>query len=190
MKTDESVDQQADPSEKTATAKGCIAPDELNDFALEVGKFIQYWGFKRIHGQIWTHIYLSNKPLDAKDLMARLGISKALVSITLKDLLEYDVVIEAGKGPSCTMTYEANPNLIKVILAVLKKRELSMLGKIQDSFEILKKLPSEKKAGVCSLNHGRIELMERLILKAQKQLNIILKLGSLDLKLWEKIPFR
>lgn len=181
----------ADEAEiSTDNRESIPVPQELNDFALEVGKFIQYWGFKRIHGQIWTHIYLSDHPLDAKELMQRLDISKALVSITLKDLMEYDVVWEAGKGPHATMTYVANPDLIRVILAVLKKRELEMLGKIEDTFAVLKQLPKLSELNNLGLNLDRVAIMEKLVHKARKQLSIILTLGNLDLKVWNRIRFK
>lgn len=58
-----------------------ILPPELEDLANEVGDFICYWGFKKIHGRLWTHIYLARVPLDAGQLMQRLKVSKALISL-------------------------------------------------------------------------------------------------------------
>ena len=55
---------------------------QLNKLADEVGELVYNWGLKRVHGRIWTHLFLSNRPLDASDLVKRLDISKALISIS------------------------------------------------------------------------------------------------------------
>ncbi|MFK8136898.1 MAG: GbsR/MarR family transcriptional regulator [Bdellovibrionales bacterium] len=161
-------------------------PKELNDFAEEIGGFIQYWGFKKVHGQIWTHIFLSEIPLDARALMDRLKISKALVSITLKDLVEYDVVREAGKGPNSTLVYEANTNVVQVILGVLRMREMKMLAQIEMAYGLLDNLNPEELAN-SKISSKRLKMMIDLIRKAKSQLQTILKLGTIDLKVWKKI---
>src|SRR5258708_3849854 len=70
-------------------------PHEIESLSNEIGKFIHHWGFKKIHGKIWTHLYLSETPLDAGTLMKRLDVSKALMSLSLRDLLKYKVIIRA-----------------------------------------------------------------------------------------------
>ncbi len=96
---------------------------ELEDLADQIGEFIHYWGFKRIHGRIWTHIYLAAKPLDAADLVRQMKISKALVSISLRELIDFEVIEEVGKSSRGTHLYRANPDILKVILSVLRQRE-------------------------------------------------------------------
>ncbi|MEZ4872113.1 MAG: hypothetical protein R2827_07680 [Bdellovibrionales bacterium] len=43
-------------------------------------------------------MYLSSTPLDATMLIDRTGSSKALVSISLKELLYYGVIVEVPKS--------------------------------------------------------------------------------------------
>jgi len=112
-------------------------PPELDDLAEQVGEFIEYWGFKRVHGRIWTHLFLSEKPLDAGDLVKRLRISKALVSMSIADLLEYEVVLPSGRGPEGTQLYQANTNLSAVIFNVLRQRERKMINRVSTSFAAL-----------------------------------------------------
>ncbi|MGA3762246.1 ArsR family transcriptional regulator, partial [Bacillus velezensis] len=84
---------------------------ELEDFAEQIGQFIEYWGFKRVHGRLWVHLMLSEAPLDASQLIRRLRVSKALVSMSLGDLLEYDVIEEAGKSARGTQLYRAREDV-------------------------------------------------------------------------------
>ncbi len=111
----------------------CI--EKVNRLAEEIGQFIQYWGFKSIHGKIWTHIYLAQEPIDAAELMSRLKISKSLVSITIADLLQYNVITQSGKSARDTYVYVANPNIKEVIIEVLKQRELKMMMKLDQEFK-------------------------------------------------------
>jgi DNA-binding transcriptional regulator GbsR (MarR family) len=106
----------------------------VNALAEEIGGVIEYWGFKNIHGKVWTHLYLSPEPLDAAELMSRLKISKSLASITLNDLLRYNVIVQKGKGPRDTQTYGVNPDIREVILKVLREREFRMMTRVQDCF--------------------------------------------------------
>ncbi len=96
----------------------------------EIGNFIQYWGFKKIHGKVWALIFLSEKPVDANFLIDNLGVSKSLVSMTIKDLLVYNVILECPKeGP--TLCYAPNLKIKDVIFDVLSQRESVMLLKIK-----------------------------------------------------------
>lgn len=112
-------------------------PNELFQLEDAVGNFMQYWGFKKIHGRIWSHLYLSANPLDTEELMQRLQVSKGLMSLAMRDLLEYDVIKQTSTGKHGTAFYIANEDLQNVIFNVLKQRETKML---QNSKALLEKL--------------------------------------------------
>jgi DNA-binding transcriptional regulator GbsR (MarR family) len=57
-----------------------------------IGRLMEFWGFKRNMGRIWTILYLSETPLTAVDLRARLKISTGSVSMTIKELMHWGVV--------------------------------------------------------------------------------------------------
>lgn len=116
-----------------------VAP-ELDELAEQVGEFMRYWGFKKIHGKIWLHLFLSAEALDAGRLMKRTGVSKALMSITLKDLVDYRVIHVIGESDRDTTLYRANPDLMESIFHVLRTREQKMLSHIHASWEQVKKL--------------------------------------------------
>jgi DNA-binding transcriptional regulator GbsR (MarR family) len=153
--------------------------NHLDLLAQEIGKFIRYWGFKKIHGRIWCHIYLSPVPLDAGTLMKRLQVSKALMSLSLNDLLDHKVIAEAGKSDRGTQTYVANPNVLDVILNVLKQREKNLLNKIEDCHKKLKDIPE--------VNPHRLEAMRLMIREAQQTLDGILELSTIDFMIWSQL---
>ncbi len=146
---------------------------EIDYLAELVGEFIEYWGFKKIHGKIWLHLYLGQEPLDASALMQKLKVSKALISISLRDLLEYEVILEKGLGPEGTRLYEANEDLNRVISQVLRQREKIMMGKIQAAFGQLKELPVEDLLKN-KIKAQRIQNLDKLIKNGEKGLNTIM----------------
>ncbi len=95
-----------------------------------VGEFIKYWGFKEIHGRVWVHIYLSNKPITAKELTETLGVTKGLISLTLSELLAYGVIEKVNIGSAKSPGYQSAPDLVEVIYHVLRNRELKLTRKI------------------------------------------------------------
>ncbi len=154
--------------EKNSTFCGC---KEFSDVVEGIGDFIQYWGFKKIHGLIWSHIFLSQEPIDATTLVKRLKVSKALVSLAIKDLLQYQVIQLAGKGLKRTVYFESNPEVIKVIAQVLRSREQVMLKKLrsrindfqQTQIEFQKGVDAQKMDALCEMVNTADDFLEILI---------------------------
>lgn len=152
-------------------------PPELHQLEEIVGHFIQYWGFKRIHGRIWTHLFTSKIPLDSQELMDRLGVSKGLMSLAIRDLLEHEVIIASHSGKHGTVFYEANKDLMGVISKVLRTRESVMLGSARMSSEALLRLkPSEIEKNALSAEN--IQMILNLTLSAQTILTAFLIHGG------------
>ncbi len=114
-----------------------ISP-EIKRVADGIGRFIEYWGFKAVHGRIWTLLYLSSEPLSAIQLARTLGVSKTLLSFSISELLQYNVIQEAGRGPKRTIYFRANPQINSVIFNVLKQRETPLIKEIEASVLDLK----------------------------------------------------
>jgi DNA-binding transcriptional regulator GbsR (MarR family) len=151
---------------------------ELEELAEQVGEFIRYWGFKKVHGKIWLHLFLSPEPLDAADLMARLKISKALVSMSLQDLIDYRVILPMGKGPKGTLVYQSNPAIMESILNVLRSRERKLLARIQASYKTVRK-SSEKE-----IDTEKAKVLGQMLDSAESLLDGFLEFQQVDLGAW------
>lgn len=149
------------------------------DLVDSIGDFIEYWGFKKIHGKIWALVFLAEKPVDANYLIEHLGVSKALVSMTLKDLLSYKVVLESSLKAS-TVHYESNPDMADVILDVLMGREAKMLAKIKSSCEIVNCLEDSRRGPLASKE--RAEKLQNMVNTADKALKIFISLRQFNFK--------
>ncbi len=147
---------------------------ELEEFASEVGQFMEYWGFKKVHGLIWSHIYLSQKPLDATELMRRLQISKALVSISLKELLDFAVIEEAGKSERGTRLYSAREDLGATILDTLRRRERKMMARIRTSHSLLERVETDE-LEFHGIEQRKVALLGMLIRLVEQSLDHMIK---------------
>lgn len=145
------------------------------ELAVAVGDFIYYWGFRKIHGQIWLQIFLAEKPLSGSELAKRLKVSKALVSPALKELIAHQLItVSKSKQDSREKLYRANSDFIEVIKNVLQKRELPMLERVQKKYEKLTSLQN-------ALEHTQNEQMKQLgdmISQAQLCLNVLLQINN------------
>lgn len=148
-------------------------PPELKELSCQIGQFIEYWGFKKIHGQIWTHIFLASEPLDATTLAKRLNVSKALISLAIKDLLDYKVIEITGAGPRRKVLFRSNPNLIEVIVSVLRMRERKMLSEIMSSYKNLKKMTPDD-LNTLKLDNEKTEELGHMIEMAISTLDMMI----------------
>ena len=103
---------------------------QVRSLADGVGEFIQYWGFRKIHGQVWLLVFLSAEPLSATEMKEFFGVSKALLSLAIHELLDYRLIEQSSSPDRKVKTYAANPNLMEVIGEILRNRELQMIDRV------------------------------------------------------------
>ncbi len=88
-----------------------------------IGRLIEFWGFKRNMGRLWTVLYLSDRPLSAPELQQKLQLSSGAVSMTLSDLMRWGVVKKIWLQGERRDHYEAEGNFWKMISRVFNERE-------------------------------------------------------------------
>jgi DNA-binding transcriptional regulator GbsR (MarR family) len=147
------------------------------DFANSIGRFIEYWGFRRIHGEVWALIYLSEGPLTTAEIIKNLDVSKGLVSTTLKTLVDYGLIYHVESDNKKEKMFEACEKITPIICNVLLNREAKLLKTIKDNFNTIKKSSD-------GLSAKRIKNLERYINLGSTLLNAIIKFSSFDLKRW------
>lgn len=159
---------------------------ELDDLADKIGEFIHYWGFKKIHGKIWCHLYLSKEPIDQQTLMKKLKVSKALMSQSLKELEEFGVIQSVGKeGGRCEL-YTSHPSVINAIMTVLRNREKKMLANIFSSYRNLQSLNAEQIENL-GLDSARINTLGRMITFAERFLTVLINFDVFDFSRFKEI---
>ncbi|MBM4317935.1 MAG: hypothetical protein FJ116_10705 [Deltaproteobacteria bacterium] len=162
-------------------------PNEIHLLADQIGDFIEYWGFRKIEGKIWSYLFLSDKPLNAEELMARVKISKAMLSLALGKLLKYDVIRKAYPDRERHQAYVINPNVIEVINNVLRTRERQLLGKIFSSY--LCAQDASLKGVTSNISRERIEFLGQMVTAAMALLDSFVSLKDLNILPFQEVQF-
>ncbi len=150
--------------------------DALSELAKAIGDFIRYWGFRRIHGQVWTMVFLSREPLSGADLALQLKVSKGLISTAVNELEEYNLICQVESENSKTKRYEANPDVFKVIKDILMRRELMIMHNISSKFELVEKTIHAKEDQ--KIDRHKMQELGQMIGNADNILNAIIKVES------------
>lgn len=147
-------------------------PKELEALANQIGELTEHWGFKKIHGEIWTHVWLAKEPIDATTLVKRLDCSKALVSLALRDLVKHNVIRVVGRGNRRKLLLEANSEIRTVIANIVMNREALMLESVMNQFKKTTSL-NEKAKKELGLDDEKMNSLQMMISVAQLSLAAI-----------------
>ena len=139
----------------------------LHEVADAVGALMEFWGFKRVMGRVWTILYLRGEPLAAADLCEQLEISSGAASMTLAELEHWGVVRRTRRPGDRREYFEAETDIWKMISRVLRERELSQVQRALEVFDRarqeLGKMPLEQvRLGEVADRIGRLADLARL----------------------------
>lgn len=98
-----------------------------------VGAFIEYWGFKSIHGRVWTLLALRARPMPQTEIASILGVSRSLISGAVSELVEHGLVRATGDHRNAP--YEAVMDFWPTIADVLRGREWMLLERARLAIE-------------------------------------------------------
>ena len=109
--------------------------DPVLRMADAVGRLIEFWGFKRHMGRVWTLLYLDSRPLSAADIQERLSMSAGAVSMTMSDLLKWGVVQKTWLPGDRRDYYQPETSIWKMVSRVFRERELRQIHAAIEAFE-------------------------------------------------------
>lgn len=109
----------------------------VQSFVFHFGEMGSRWGINRTVGQIYALIYLSEKPLNADQLVEALGFSRSNIAMGIKELVSMNLVmlrhIPSDRKDYYT-THEDIWEIVRNLVEERKKREidptLSMLRSV------------------------------------------------------------
>jgi HTH-type transcriptional regulator, glycine betaine synthesis regulator len=152
-----------------------------------MGRLIEFWGFKRNTGRIWTVLYLSPVPLTAQDLRQLLGLSSGSVSMMLAELARWGVVRNVWVHGDRRDHFAAEVHLWKMISRVLSEREKAQITAVADAceealrfLETKRHSPDPNERQRADLQIGRIRTLHSLVRTAKKLLEGLLLTAKLD----------
>jgi DNA-binding transcriptional regulator GbsR (MarR family) len=152
-----------------------------------VGALMELWGFRRQLGRVWAVLFLSDRPLAAPELCARLEISTGLLSMSLAELRGWGVVRPIAVPGSRKEHYEAETNVWRLVARVLREREKRAVegalaafeGALADARAALAE-PDPALAAAARFKARRLELLAGLSRAALNVLNVLVDSGRAD----------
>jgi DNA-binding transcriptional regulator GbsR (MarR family) len=110
------------------------------DFVLHFGEMGSRWGINRTVGQIYALLFLSEQPLNAEQMVEKLGFSRSNVSMGLKELQAWNLV-RLKHLPDDRRDYFTAPDdlweIVRTLVAERKKREIDpTLTKLREIAEL------------------------------------------------------
>ena len=126
-------------------ARSLIAPSEPTDDTPEwwhvelevaeaVGALMEFWGFKRQMGRLWTVLFMSPDPLDIAALGERLQLSPSAVSLTLAELHKWGAVRKTYVTGERRDFYSVEPRVWRLVRRVVERRELVLIRDASEAF--------------------------------------------------------
>ena len=153
----------------------------------QVGRLIEFWGFKRNMGRIWAVLYLSPEPLSAEDLREALQLSSGAVSMTLSELGRWGVVRKVWVQGDRRDYFNAEIQLWKMISRVFNEREKAEVSNAIESFEEalaslapLRASPDPKVRARAELQFERIGQLLELARLGQRLLDALVTTAKID----------
>ncbi len=155
-----------------------------------LGQLADYFGFSKVMGQLYGTLLLSAEPLCLDDMMERLGISKASVSMNMRSLEHMGMVrqvwVRGGSGRR--KYYEAETDFWQIFSNVVSGREMRdverALAVMEENKDILSKSMeemTEEEQALAKIYLERISQMQALFRFAQLIINSILnQVNSID----------
>lgn len=144
-----------------------------------VGNVIEFWGFKRNQGRLWALLYLRNVPMTASELEDVLKLSKGGVSMLVRDLERWGVVLRVRVAGRTSWHYQAETDMMKMVTGVIEEREASFIARVRADLAEAQRLALL--SGVASKEQlARLDRIHALGTAVERALRLFLKTAKLD----------
>lgn len=139
-----------------------------------IGSFIEFWGFKRNQGRLWTLLYLRGVPISSAELQQSLGLTKGAVSMIMRDLEYWGVVRRTRLPGDRSSRYVAETDLIKLVSRVLREREANVLAQVRTDL-VAAEQGARREGAPAAAALSRLRKLRLLTEAAEKTLDIFLR---------------
>lgn len=126
-----------------------------------VGRLMEFWGFRRHMGRLWTILYLSPEPMTTTELSETLQLSSSAVSLSLGELVRWGAVRKTWRPGERKDFYEAENSVWKLLRRVYERRELNLIKEAVDAFAGAQARLDAARQGLDSEERRRVDYMRK-----------------------------
>ncbi|MBX7099438.1 MAG: MarR family transcriptional regulator [Myxococcaceae bacterium] len=145
-----------------------------------VGNVIEFWGFKRNQGRVWAFLYLRDAAFTAAEIEKELELSKGGVSMLVRDLERWGVIVRVRSPGDASWRYRAETDLMKMARQVIEEREFAFIARIRLDLDEALRLAESARANKESIR--RLKRMGQLAEATERALKLFLRTSQLDVK--------
>jgi DNA-binding transcriptional regulator GbsR (MarR family) len=128
-----------------------------------MGRLMEFWGFRRHMGRLWTVLYLSPEPMTTAELSETLQLSSSAVSLSLGELVRWGAVRKTWLPGERRDFYRAESNVWKLLRRVYERRELNLVRETSDAFLDAQRFLDEARDQLDGRDRQRVDYMRKRI---------------------------
>lgn len=152
-----------------------------------IGRLMQFWGFKRPMGRLWTILYLSPSPVTAAELSETIQMSAGAVSMALAELEKWGAVTRTWKPGDRRDYFVAESSVWKMVRRVVRERELELVkdfgASLKEADSQLARLESTSSADLTqtlSYKRDRLRRLQQLSRAGESLLSALVAGDAVD----------
>lgn len=126
-----------------------------------MGRLMEFWGFRRHMGRLWTILYLSPEAMTTAELAETLQLSSSAVSLSLGELVRWGAVRKTWRPGERKDFYQAESSVWKLLRRVYERRELNLIRETIDAFAEAARDLEETRDGLDASERRRVEFMRK-----------------------------
>lgn len=126
-----------------------------------MGRLMEFWGFRRHMGRLWTVLYLSPDPMTTAELSDTLKLSSSAVSLSLGELVRWGAVRKTWRPGERKDFYQAESSVWKLLRRVYERRELNLIREAIDAFGDAQRHLDETRAQLSVRDRRRVDFMRK-----------------------------
>ncbi len=139
-----------------------------------MGRLMEFWGFRRHMGRLWTILYLSPEPMTTGELAETLRLSSSAVSLSLGELVHWGAVRKTWRPGERKDFYQAESSVWKLLRRVYERRELNLIREAIDAFAGAQRVLDQARGQLAGEDRRRVDYMHKRL----SRLNAISKVGE------------
>jgi DNA-binding transcriptional regulator GbsR (MarR family) len=128
-----------------------------------MGRLMEFWGFRRHMGRLWTVLYLSPEPMTTAELSETLQLSSSAVSLSLGELVRWGAVRKTWLPGERKDFYRAETNVWKLLRRVYERRELNLVREASDAFLEAQRFLDEVRDQLDTHDRQRVDYMRKRV---------------------------
>lgn len=126
-----------------------------------MGRLMEFWGFRRHMGRIWTILYLSPEPMTTLALSEALQLSSSAVSLSLAELVRWGAVRKTWVPGERKDFFEAETSVWKLLRRVYERRELNLIREAIEAFAEAQQRLEEARPQLTQKERRRVDHMRK-----------------------------